>query len=107
MPCNDLYVPDVALSSSKPMLLFSFYPPPLNHPFIHTGAECLPCICCGPDIECDGMACIKAQLHACCCAITAAFPCDKEVPALVTIAGLTLYPKTGCCMPIKEAMGRE
>eukprot|EP00980_Cylindrotheca_fusiformis_P018580 scaffold6158_cov67-Cylindrotheca_fusiformis.AAC.1 len=70
------------------------------------GAECLPCCCCGPDIECDGCACIKMQLQTCCLAITAAVPCDSEVPALVTVAGLTVYPKVGCCMPIKEAMDR-
>ena len=49
---------------------------------------------------------MKVQLQAFCLAITAAFPCDEEVPPAVTILGLTLFPKCGCCMPIKEAMDR-
>mmetsp|Transcript_18168 Transcript_18168/g.50433 ORF Transcript_18168/g.50433 Transcript_18168/m.50433 type:complete len:156 (+) Transcript_18168:347-814(+) len=72
-----------------------------------TGAPCLPLICCGPSIECDGCAILKVQLQAFCLAITAAIPCDEEVPPALAIAGLTLYPKCGCCMPIKEAIERD
>ena len=34
----------------------------------------------------------------CCVVISAAIPCNQEVPVAVTIAGLTLYPKVGCCI---------
>ena len=70
------------------------------------GAPCLPCWCCGPNIECDGCALMKVQLQAFCLAISAALPCDEEVPPAVNILGLGLYPKCGCCMPQTQAMDR-
>ena len=39
--------------------------------------------------------------------VSAALPPTDEVPAAVTIAGLTVYPKVGCCVPMKEIMDRE
>jgi hypothetical protein len=71
------------------------------------GAPCLPCCCCGPNCEFDGCALVKVQMQVFCLAITAAIPCDEEVPPIVSILGLTVFPKCGCCMPIKEAMSRD
>lgn len=70
------------------------------------GAPCLPCCCCGPKCECDGCAIMKIQLQAFCLAITGAFPCDEEVPPVLTILGCTLYPKCTCCAPQKEIIKR-
>ncbi|KAL3805233.1 hypothetical protein ACHAWO_009035 [Cyclotella atomus] len=70
------------------------------------GAPCLPCGCCGPQCEMDGCSCFNMQAHCCCCVNSAAFPCNDEVPAAVTILGLTLYPKCGCMVPMKEIMNR-
>jgi hypothetical protein len=69
------------------------------------GAPKLPCCCIGP--TCDGEGCINAQVQLCCLVVSAAIPCTDEVPAAVTIAGLTIYPKVGCCMPMKEIMDRD
>eukprot|EP00934_Nitzschia_sp_Nitz4_P007408 Nitzschia sp. Nitz4//scaffold5_size260463//63911//64593//NITZ4_000959-RA/size260463-exonerate_est2genome-gene-0.272-mRNA-1//1//CDS//3329555271//7398//frame0 len=71
------------------------------------GAGCLPLGCCGPSCEFDGCAILKIQLQAFCLAVTAAIPCDEEVPPAVSVLGLTVYPKVGCCMPIKEAIARD
>jgi len=38
---------------------------------------------------------------------TCAFPCDSEVPCFVTAFFYTLWPKSGCCMQIKEITGKE
>lgn len=70
------------------------------------GAPCLPCCCCGPAIECDGCSCVNIQAHCCCCVTSAAFPCNDEVPVALTVLGLTMYPKCGCMVPIKEVMDR-
>ena len=55
-----------------------------------SGAGCLPCCCCGPSCECDGCALFKVQMQCFCLAISAAFPCDEEVPPIVAVAGLTV-----------------
>ncbi|KAL9182899.1 hypothetical protein ACHAXT_004178 [Thalassiosira profunda] len=68
------------------------------------GAPCLPCGCIGP--TCDGDGCLNAQAHICCCVTSAALPCNDEVPVAVTVAGLTVFPKCGCCVPMKEIMSR-
>ena len=81
-------------------------PSPLLDVFIfRPGAPCLPLCCCGP--TCDGEGCINAQVQVCCVVVSAALPPTDEVPAAVTIAGLTLYPKVGCCVPMKEIMDRD
>merc|ERR1712166_944575 len=66
------------------------------------GAPCLSLCCCGP--TCGGHGCVNAQLQLFCVVVSAALPCTAEVPVAVTIAGLTIYPKVGCCMPIREIM---
>ena len=72
-----------------------------------TGAPCLfPFGCCGPNCEFDGCAIMKLQCQTCCLAITGAFPCDEEVPHVWTVLGCTIYPKCGCCVPIKNVMSR-
>ena len=73
---------------------------------IQPGAPCLPCCCCGPAIECDGCSICNAQAHLCCCVASAALPCNDEVPVALSVAGLTVYPKCGCCVPMKEIMHR-
>jgi hypothetical protein len=62
------------------------------------GAPCLPCCCIGPKCENDGASIVNAQLQCCCLVCSAALPCNDEVPVALTIAGLTLYPKCGCCV---------
>ena len=83
----------------------SFYCP-LIQLHIQPGAPCLPCCCCGPAIECDGCSICNAQAHLCCCVASAALPCNDEVPVALSVAGLTVYPKCGCCVPMKEIMNR-
>jgi hypothetical protein len=34
--------------------------------------------------------------------VTGALPCNKEVPIAISILGLTLYPKVGCCVKIGD-----
>jgi len=72
------------------------------------GAPCLfPCGCVGIRPECDGCSIINAQCHACCVVASAAVPCNKEVPVAVSVAGITLFPKFGCCVRQKEIMQRD
>ncbi|KAL3763562.1 hypothetical protein ACHAW5_008105 [Stephanodiscus triporus] len=70
------------------------------------GAPCLPCCCCGPNIECDGCSLCNAQGQCCCCVGSAAFPCNDEVPCILTIAGWTMFPRCKCNAPMKEIMRR-
>lgn len=63
-------------------------------------ADCLPCGCLGPAIECDGLSCVNAQAQCCCIVNSCAVPCNEEVPVAVTILGLTLYPEVGCCKTV-------
>jgi len=74
------------------------------------GAPCLtPFLCVGCKFENDGCSALNAQLHACCLVVSAAIPCNEEVPIAVTIAGLTIFPKCGVCITqkaLKEEMSR-
>jgi hypothetical protein len=89
--------------SLLPSLVFPMHPTTHTHKM---GADCLPCCCCGPAIECDGCSVCNAQLHCCCAAVSAAFPCNDEVPCVVNVAGWTLYPQCKCFAPMREIMGR-
>ena len=71
------------------------------------GAPCLPCCCCGPKVECDGCSICNTQLQCCCLITSAAFPCNDEVPAALTVLGVTLYPEVGCCKHLSEIMDRS
>jgi len=72
------------------------------------GAPCLfPFGCVGVKPECDGCSVINAQCHTCCLVVSAAVPCNEEVPVAVSIAGLTVFPKFGCCIRQKEIMNRD
>jgi hypothetical protein len=64
------------------------------------GAPCLPLCCCGPKFDCNNAcaSCVNTQLQFCCIVLNAAFPCNEEVPLAISIAGMTLYPKCGCCI---------
>ena len=72
------------------------------------GAPCLPCCCCGPKCEFDGCSLVNAQGHCCCAVVSAAFPCNDEVPVVLTLGGITLYPceHAGCCVSVKQVMER-
>lgn len=48
----------------------------------------------------------NAFLSVCCAVVSAAIPCNEEVPIAVSIAGLTLYPAVGCCTKQKN-LGME
>jgi hypothetical protein len=70
-------------------------------------APCLfPCCCLGIKSECDGCSVVDAQVQACCIVVSAAIPCNEEVPLAVSVLGLTLYPVQGCCVQQKEIMNR-
>jgi len=70
-------------------------------------APCLPLACCGPKCEFDGCSIFNAQAQCCCTVLSAAFPCNDEVPIAVSALGLTIYPKVGCCVSVKEIMNRD
>ena len=92
-------------------------------PLNQTGLCCinLQCCCkggapCLVPFACLGMACdhyeegcnfVNAQCHCCCWVTSLAIPCNDEVPMAVALAGLTLYPKLGCCIKQGEIMNRE
>lgn len=72
------------------------------------GAPCLmPFGVCGCKPECDGCSILNLQCHALCAVVSAAIPCNKEVPLAVSILGLTIFPKCGFCMQQKEIMDRD
>jgi hypothetical protein len=69
------------------------------------GAPCLfPCCCLGIALDCDQCSCCNAQLQCCCVSVQGSFPCSEDVPAAVTLLGLTLYPcsSAGCCVSVKN-----
>jgi len=66
------------------------------------GAPCLPCCCCGPRCECDGCSILNVQCQVCNLVVSAALPCNKEVPVACSLCGLTLFPKCGCCVKIGD-----
>jgi hypothetical protein len=59
------------------------------------------CRCCS-----DDFALIKGQVHMFCAVCSAAIPCNDEVPIALTVLGLTMYPKCGCCVVQKSIMER-
>eukprot|EP00591_Stephanopyxis_turris_P015744 CAMPEP_0195538290 /NCGR_PEP_ID=MMETSP0794_2-20130614/49451_1 /TAXON_ID=515487 /ORGANISM="Stephanopyxis turris, Strain CCMP 815" /LENGTH=166 /DNA_ID=CAMNT_0040672259 /DNA_START=50 /DNA_END=551 /DNA_ORIENTATION=+ len=63
--------------------------------------------CMGLKCENDGCSCFNVQCQMCQLVMTGAFPCNSEVPVAVSILGLTLYPKVGCCVKIGEITGHE
>ncbi len=71
------------------------------------GAPCLPCGCCGPKIDCDGLSVMDVQCQVCNIVVSGALPCNKEVPVAVSILGLTLFPKVGCCVKIGDLKKNE
>jgi len=40
-----------------------------------------------------------------CCVLSMALPCNEEVPVAVSVLGVTLFPKQGCCMSIEDLKG--
>ena len=72
------------------------------------GAPCLmPFGVCGCKPEFDGCSVLNLQCQALCAVISAAIPCNQEVPLAVTVLGLTVYPKCGFCIQQKEIMNRD
>ncbi len=66
-------------------------------------APSLFCYCCGPTVDCsDCGSVVDVQFQMCNLVVTGALPCNKEVPIAISILGLTLYPKVGCCVKIGD-----
>lgn len=70
-------------------------------------APCLPCVCCGPKVECDGCSVVNTQLQGCCFVVSAAVPCNDEVPLAVNVLGVNLFPKVGCCVTVGDIQGES
>ena len=70
-------------------------------------APCLALICCGPKIECDGFSILNVQIQVLSLVISAAVPCNKEVPVAISILGATIYPKCGYCITIGDATKKD
>jgi hypothetical protein len=70
-------------------------------------APCLPCGCCGPRCEYDGCSVFNVQCQICQAVVSGAFPCNKEVPIALSVAGATVYPKCGCCVKIGDLKTKE
>lgn len=69
-------------------------------------AESLFCWCCGPKVDCsDCGSVVDVQCQICNAVVTGALPCNAEVPVAISVLGLTLYPKIGCCIKIGEIKG--
>lgn len=58
-------------------------------------------------IECDGGSVVNAQLQGCCLVVSAAVPCNNEVPLAVNILGCNLYPKCGCCVTVGDIQAQS
>lgn len=54
---------------------------------------CMP-VCCMP--------CFKCQWTNCCLTMTCAVPCDDDAPVALTCCFLSLCPKPGCCVKLKD-----
>lgn len=65
-------------------------------------APCLPLGCCGPRCENDGCSILNAQCQIFNLIVSAALPCNKEVPVAVSVLGATIFPKCGCCIKIGD-----
>ena len=50
---------------------------------------------------------LKSKAHCCCMISNAAFPLDKDTPAMCAVYGLMCFPVQGCCIPIKQAADAE
>lgn len=71
------------------------------------GAPCLcPFGCLGIKCQNNECAAVNAQIQCLFLLCSCAIPCNKEVPLAVSVAGLTVFPKCGCCMKQKEIMDR-
>lgn len=45
---------------------------------------------------------MNAQLQCMQIVVSAAVPCNKEVPVTLSVLGLTVFPKCGCCVKIGD-----
>jgi hypothetical protein len=70
-------------------------------------APTLPCLCCGPRCEFDGCSILNLQCQCCNAVISAAIPCNKEVPVALSLCGCTVFPKCGCCVKIGELHAKD
>jgi hypothetical protein len=50
---------------------------------------------------------MDVQCQVCNIVVSGALPCNKEVPVAVSILGLTLFPKVGCCVKIGDLKKNE
>jgi hypothetical protein len=55
----------------------------------------------------DGCSVFNVQCQLCNLVISGAFPCNEEVPVAISVLGLTIFPKVGCCVKIGELKGNS
>lgn len=60
------------------------------------GCGCLACFLKAPTV------CCKRQGQCCCCVGNQSFPCDADMPVLISAYFLTCYPKCGCCVKYSD-----
>eukprot|EP00438_Fugacium_kawagutii_P034560 Skav201798 [mRNA] locus=scaffold645:131735:132127:- [translate_table: standard] len=73
---------------------------------LKVGSPCLCCGCCA--FRCvEPTTCLKSQGQFFCCVSGAALPPDDEVPCMVNICFLNLFPRLGCCMKLGDMKRKE
>ena len=66
-----------------------------------SGTQMLCCLCCA--LRCIPITtCCKIQSQFFCCVAASAFPPDGEVPCMLNVCFLSLFPKIGCCKTLGE-----
>lgn len=45
---------------------------------------------------------MNVQCQMCNMVVSGALPCNKEVPVALSMFGLTVFPKCGCCIKIGD-----
>eukprot|EP00438_Fugacium_kawagutii_P015585 Skav229718 [mRNA] locus=scaffold49:285161:285511:- [translate_table: standard] len=69
-----------------------------------TGTPCLCCGCCALRIV-PITTCCKVQSQFFCCVAGSALPPDSEVPCMLNICFLSVFPKIGCCVKLGDMRG--
>ena len=71
-----------------------------------TGSPCLCCGCCA--FRCVELTtCCKTQGQFFCCVHGTSLPPDGEVPCMLNVCFLNLYPRLGCCMRLGDMKSME
>eukprot|EP00632_Arachnochrysis_sp_CCMP2950_P013822 CAMPEP_0185690914 /NCGR_PEP_ID=MMETSP1164-20130828/1444_1 /TAXON_ID=1104430 /ORGANISM="Chrysoreinhardia sp, Strain CCMP2950" /LENGTH=161 /DNA_ID=CAMNT_0028357529 /DNA_START=62 /DNA_END=547 /DNA_ORIENTATION=- len=61
--------------------------------------------CCAIGLVCPPQTIIKNQQQCLCLVGSCAIPPSNDIPATVACYGLSLYPKCGCCVRLKDQRG--